>query len=530
MQIVRKALRSIELRTLSSDRFLLALLVLYRTANAFLLTTYFEPDEMFQNLEPIPFALRRKGTPTWDWMLGIRSINYVLLYLVPSSVAYATESMFLGYATPRVVSGIVAGLADYFAVKTARLYAVDALAITLCSHGLWLYLPRSHINSFEALLGIAAFYFIEKCRRRSAKDKKPIARDLRAFLYLCTCGVFLRFSMLMLVIAPLIAYVVEQKRFFYVLRFVPELVLVVAALAISDSAYYGEPVFVPANFFSVNILRGVSDLFGTQPWYSHFFFAAVLLGIALPAFVAGAAKFRVISTSVALFFTLYSLVGHKEMRFLVPIIPLCNIVAAKSFRRFWPIYAGCLAIAVAIGMHHQNISSTIFAVQREIRKIDAENAHSKPIHVFLALPAYRVPTYPFAPHKRVFIKELGGNPDIFKKIASPKIYERFRDCDLVVNEDGVFFANVRRNIREFLDYDLIVMYRCHYEKVRDMMPNFGVASRNRFFATTLGMHTKIAALRTAKKLDAILVLKKIADAHLCAKKIGTHGAREAEAD
>ena len=510
-------LRGIE-KISATDRLLLPFLLAFRILNAFLLMTLFEPDEVFQNVEPVSFVLSGKSAPTWDWMLGIRSVNFVVLYLAPSLVPHVLKSMSLAYAVPKIVNGIIAGLTDYFTVKLARFYAVDALATTLLSYGLWLYLPRSHINSFEALLGVSAFYFIEKFRRENSEGAKTVrVQSLRTFLLIAVYGTFLRPSLLALIAFPALKHIVFGRNILRALVHVPEAAALLSLLVMNDTIFYRELIFVPYNFVRVNILCGVSDLFGTQPWYSHCFFAVVLMGNVLPFFLLRARKFRLISLAVLSFFLFYSSVGHKEMRFLVPIVPLCNIVASRRMGRL--VFCGNVIgvfIAAYIGIFFRNTTSTIFALQGEIRKFDQENGKKGEIRVFYCVAPYVIPTHPFFPHPRVTIRELGENPNVFSKIPNPKIYKRFENQRLIVKETRKFRRNMKKRATELLDYDFVLIHGSWYEEVQEMLENhFAVVKRLRYFPWYMeeDPHAFIYVLRRRKrrrwKIQRLLTLEKV---------------------
>eukprot|EP00866_Antonospora_locustae_P002056 jgi/Antlo1/2056/642 len=489
MATLKSAVSQILYKLKTTDRLLFLFLLVYRTVNAFLIRTVFEPDEIFQNIEPIPFFFGRRYTPTWDWMLGIRSINFVLLYLVPSSLAYALENMWIAYAAPKVVNGLLSAMTDYFAIKTAALHNVDAFIITLLSHGLWLYSPRSHINSFEMLVGIASFYFLEKFRREISVEKKKMPGSLRMFAYIVLYGSFIRPSACLLTLLPFVKLLMKHRIYRYLKRLVPELLLFLCLLVINDSLYYKEFVLVPFNFIKVNVFSGVSNLFGSQPLFSHVFFAAVLLGITLPVAFRHGRHFPGISASVFLFAVFYSLLSHKEMRFILPIVPFCNIIAAKSTHKFLFVYLISMIFSVYVCLYYQNIGSSISLLQSEIEDLDKRNRHCKDIRIFYCLWPYLMPKYPFLPNRRVYIRDLGENPDIFSKIPKPKIYKRFEKFPLIVNEHSAFIADLSKNILNFVDYDFILMHRSYYEETIDIISrHFDVVKRQQYFPMPLKSH------------------------------------------
>lgn len=109
-----------------------------------------------------------------------------------------------------------------------------------------------------------------------------------------------------------------------------------------DSLYYGRPTFTPYNFLKTN-LSSISLFYGSSPWHYYFTQAVpILCSTALPFTLHGifmivfrwqkgsnaALKnmFGVTIWSVGI----YSLAGHKEWRFIHPLLPLLHIFAAKS--------------------------------------------------------------------------------------------------------------------------------------------------------------------------------------------------------
>lgn len=110
---------------------------------------------------------------------------------------------------------------------------------------------------------------------------------------------------------------------------------------ILDSLYYGRPLFTPYNFLKTN-LSSVSLFYGSNPWHYYLTQAVpILCTTALPFTLHGIfATFRQPKGSSAALknmlsvilwsILIYSLAGHKEWRFIHPLLPLLHIFAAKS--------------------------------------------------------------------------------------------------------------------------------------------------------------------------------------------------------
>ncbi|CAN1841552.1 Mannosyltransferase APTG1 [Linum perenne] len=96
---------------------------------------------------------------------------------------------------------------------------------------------------------------------------------------------------------------------------------------------YGSWVFVPLNFLKFNFLSSGGDYYGTHPW--HWYFSqgfSVMLFTFLPFSIAGIIKSRhwKLSGLVAWVLILYSILGHKEFRFVLPVLPIALMFSGYS--------------------------------------------------------------------------------------------------------------------------------------------------------------------------------------------------------
>ncbi len=103
-----------------------------------------------------------------------------------------------------------------------------------------------------------------------------------------------------------------------------------------DMNYYSRGTLTPLNFLRTN-LSSVSLFYGTSPWHYYLSQATpILCTTSLPFVLHGAwlatnpAPSTLILQVLAWTISIYSLSGHKEWRFIHPLLPLMNILAAKS--------------------------------------------------------------------------------------------------------------------------------------------------------------------------------------------------------
>lgn len=104
-----------------------------------------------------------------------------------------------------------------------------------------------------------------------------------------------------------------------------------------DSAYHGRLVVPVIPFVMQNVYHSVSLFYGSHPW--HWYISQglpIVVMTALPAAVLGAASMweqggrsRLLVALTVWTIAAYSLLGHKEWRFLQPVVPLFHIMAGQ---------------------------------------------------------------------------------------------------------------------------------------------------------------------------------------------------------
>jgi GPI mannosyltransferase 3 len=105
-----------------------------------------------------------------------------------------------------------------------------------------------------------------------------------------------------------------------------------------DSTYYGTPTLTPLTFLRINI-SPISLFYGTAAWHYYLSQALPLLvGPALPfvlhgaylAFTLGPRPLKLLLYTVMWTSAVFSCAGHKEWRFLHPLVPVTHLLAARS--------------------------------------------------------------------------------------------------------------------------------------------------------------------------------------------------------
>ncbi|MEN9947062.1 MAG: hypothetical protein RLZZ293_1448 [Pseudomonadota bacterium] len=104
-----------------------------------------------------------------------------------------------------------------------------------------------------------------------------------------------------------------------------------------DHWFYSNWVFTPWRYFEANLLQGKAASFGIDPWYMYLSIAGMVpYG---PLYIVGTIYFilskrlHVITWVMLPFLVVHLLVGHKELRFLTPLLSFMPLVILASVQQ-----------------------------------------------------------------------------------------------------------------------------------------------------------------------------------------------------
>ncbi|KAH9876079.1 hypothetical protein J1614_003958 [Plenodomus biglobosus] len=297
-------------------------------------------------------------------------------------------------ATPKVTQAVLAALLDCYTWKLAeKVYgrgsrtALTTLALSICSPWQWFCSTRTLSNCAETTITAVAIYYwpwhwyaLPREDNPGAKGKSQIASqshlgsisELRLSLLLAALACILRPTNSLIWVSICVPMLWQaSKRLRYVL--VREILFcgsaVIACSVASDRLYYGVWTLPPLRFLYFNIAQSLAVFYGkNRTDYYLTEGLPLLLATALPFTVAGlwrslqcsrdltspaAVKSRTswlasandqdlvqyhVLTRLAytsIFMTMVlSLISHKEVRFLYPILPFLHIIAAAPLSSF----------------------------------------------------------------------------------------------------------------------------------------------------------------------------------------------------
>jgi len=151
-----------------------------------------------------------------------------------------------------------------------------------------------------------------------------------------SCRFQVGFAILGLMLWLFIATYKERKTAQWCLLFISIVVSVLLFNLLSDFCFYGKLVCSAYNYYHQNIALGIMDRWsGVSPWYSYFFMVAMYLPFG-PVYVLATIYFfikyplDILTSIIGLFVLFHMLIGHKEVRFLMPMLGFMPVIIIVS--------------------------------------------------------------------------------------------------------------------------------------------------------------------------------------------------------
>ncbi|OQE07604.1 hypothetical protein PENVUL_c013G04430 [Penicillium vulpinum] len=370
---------------------ILLFLIAFRLVNAFVVQTFFQPDEYFQSLEPawqIAFGQGQGAWLTWEWRHQLRSSLHPLLFAAIYKVADSLASTLsvspavradLLIAAPKTAQAVVAAIGDFYTWKLAvRVYGNDsrgswaALAATVLNPWQWFCSTRTLSNCLETTITVVALelwpWQMSVGATAGVRDKntsnqrRDTVRDRSVILGLRQCLPLAAFACILrptniLVWATLASLAWLRTSWSQRKILIFEVILcgsaILAVSSVADRLFYGFWTFPPLRFLYFNIAQSLAVFYGSNDW--HYYISQgypLLLTTLLPFALLGLyrtlmtrnstvgnslqASIRVQLATVCLLMPfVLSLISHKEVRFIYPLLPCLHILAAPPLVQFF---------------------------------------------------------------------------------------------------------------------------------------------------------------------------------------------------
>lgn len=414
-------------RTLSSGVFgvsIAVFAVVFRLVNCFLVQTSFVPDEYWQSLEVSHLMVFDYGHLTWEWKEGIRGFSYPLFFAVVYKILHLInyDSVQLLVWLPRIIQALLAALADiklHSLIQTLEQPNVAKWTFfcQLCSWFTWYCCTRTLTNTMESTLTTLALFYYPLPGSKTHSSTK--------YLVLVAFAIIVRPTAL-IVWLPLLAYHFWQeddKLKLITHKFLPIGALTLGLSTSIDCFYYGQWTLVQYNFLKFNVLHNVAEFYGSHPWHWYLTQGFVaIIGPHLPFFLHGCTlaskKYRILLISISWTVIVYSMLAHKEFRFIYPVLPFCMIFCGISLEslKSWRRPAACAVLfsnlvpALYTGLIHQRGTLDVMGHLQSLCNSSSPSKLQQPEILFL-MPCHSTPFYSHI-HCSLRMRFLECSPDL----------------------------------------------------------------------------------------------------------------------
>ncbi|KHJ40640.1 plasmid Maintenance Protein [Trichuris suis] len=404
-------------------RTLARLAIFYRALNLLLVQTWFVPDEYWQTLEPAHRLTFGYGYLTWEWQEGLRSYSYPCVFAALYKILYllGQDTPFFMVNVPKAACCILACFADQrlYALASQLFDQTTACWTILVYYSNWFQFfcaPRTLLNTVEsALVVISSSYLFELSKSRLPGQAGPFkaipynhisCRTVKLYLAvtLSTWTVLIRPTSILLLV-PIWLRCVQLSSIPRLVAIARTGMLVTAFAALIDRLCYGRWTFPLWNFVQFNLIKGGSALFGSHPWHwyvtcgvpSVFLFHIIVIMAGIWKSKQNRFFFFYICT---LYVLVHSLIAHKEIRFLLPTVPLLSIYAGyflakhaenafkttKSKWLFGLLVLPNVLLALFTGQIHQR-------GVMDVTSFLSKEAQTKTMEIWYLMPCHSTPFY-----------------------------------------------------------------------------------------------------------------------------------------
>lgn len=296
---------------------------------------YYHPDEHYQLIEFAGLKLHWNSAAdlTWEFDRKIRPTLQPFIVLVIFKVLgfVGIRDVFVLSGALRLLSACFSFIAIYLFTNTFKREVKEKFRLWfyILSFCLW-FLPSVNVRfSSETWSGNCLLIAIILITRIQTTRLNPLLIGIffgLAFEF--------RFQSTFAIVGMLawIIFVskVRDRKILWI--FIGGIIILSMGIAF-DSYYYGQVVVTPYEYFRANLVDGIASNYGTSPWYAYFIFIiiapTVIIGFSILFSIIWSITClpkHIIVWTIFPFILFHTIIPHKELRFLFPIINLIPLI------------------------------------------------------------------------------------------------------------------------------------------------------------------------------------------------------------
>ncbi|KAM9714779.1 GPI mannosyltransferase 3 isoform 2-T2 [Dama dama] len=477
---------------LGENIYLVLFIIALRICNCFLVQTSFVPDEYWQSLEVAHHMVFNYGYLTWEWTERLRGYTYPLIFASIYKILHllGKDSVHLLIWIPRLAQALLSAIADL------RLYSLmkqlenqQVAQWVLCSWFTWYCCTRTLTNTMETVLTIIALFYYPLEGSKSMNSVKYSSLVALAFIIRPTA------------VIPWIPLLFrhfwqEQRKLDLILhQFLPVGFVTLSLSLIIDRIFFGQWTLVQYNFLKFNVLQDLGSFYGSHPWHWYFSqgFPAVL-GTHLPFFIHGCflapKRYRIFLVTVLWTLLVYSMLSHKEFRFIYPVLPFCMVFCGYSLNnlKIWKkpalsfLFLSNMLLALYTGLVHQRGT---LDVMTNIQELSYNNTSVSSASVLMMMPCHSTPYYSHV-HYPLPMRFLQCPPDLTGK------------TDYLVEADMFYLNPLKWLYMEFQNDSSLPTHLIIFSVLEEEISPFLIS--NNYERTAVFFHTHFPESRTGSHI------------------------------
>lgn len=312
-----------------NDSWILIIAFIWFSITAYFNEGYYHPDEHYQIIE---FAQLLDGKVSgedlpWEFKERIRpSLQPVICFLIIKVCDFLSINDHFAQAfILRLLTGFLSVVIIYLFAKSWKQFIPKSYwkFFLILSYFLW-FIPLINVRfSSETWSGLLLMTSVV-----IAVKENKVRRDFLLLGILGYLSFLFRYQTAFASIGLVLwLFIIQRNKIANFMPYICGLLIIAGSGIILDTWYYGEFTIAPWRYFNYNILNDVASIYGTSPWYHYFYyvfrFSFFPFGIVIICsflIVALTKSSNILIWIIIPFLLVHSLIPHKELRFLFPLI------------------------------------------------------------------------------------------------------------------------------------------------------------------------------------------------------------------
>jgi 4-amino-4-deoxy-L-arabinose transferase-like glycosyltransferase len=314
---------------------------------------FMHADEHFQSIEIAYKRVFGFGVIPWEFEEGVRSWFYpgIVTIIFKIMIFFGItdiNTLMIGVRLFSVFCSMIPVVVSYFFAE--RLFNRNVGIVATIFISFWydfiFWSARTIGDSLAMNFVFFGCFLVFLCLPRKNCSQQEKLTTKRLFLYSFFAGInfgiafMFKFSSIVVVI-PLVVWLFIYKKWKAVIFLSIGIFVILIAQGVLDQLTWGSFLHSPIEFFKYNIIEGKNAIYGSYPFvayialffdvyseYSVVFLMFLILGVSCSK------KESVLLTTFFFYLLVFSFISHKEYRFILPVMPLLVIFAARGFLKY----------------------------------------------------------------------------------------------------------------------------------------------------------------------------------------------------